>query len=144
MKRTKNGYTPRQRAYAMNIMSPQNKRSKKEIALSVGYTESVSNSVSAKIEKTEGFSNAMRDLAQETGNVILKIMHELKHKDLSKEDFTTLVNAADKMANAWDKVTKPIQDKGEKELKDNPLRFVLNQKIERQEVSINSNEQKSI
>lgn len=92
----------KQKAYALNSLT-KGVRSKKEAALMSGYSESAANSVAVKIEGTEGYSNAMRDIAAETGNVVLEIYHTIKNKDLSKEDFKTLVNAAGVLAGAFER-----------------------------------------
>ena len=124
MKRPRNGSTMRQRAYALNVLRPAGKSTKKEAALAAGYSPSVAQSIVSKIESTEGFSNAMRDLAAESGNVVLQILHTLKHKDMAKEDFKTLIDAASTMANVWDKLNIKPKEKGDAE-KINNLKVIF-------------------
>lgn len=100
MKRTKNGYTTKQWAYAQNRYGAKGD-SKKEIALVSGYSPSVANSVVGKIESTEGYANALGALAMENGNVALKVYAEIKNRDLSKIDFDKLLNSITVLANAW-------------------------------------------
>lgn len=121
MKRTKNGYTLKQYAYAQRRLAP--KGTKKQMALAVGYAPSVASSVSDKIEATEGYSNAMAALASDAGNIALKIMHKLKHADIEKMGFETAVDQLTKVAAVFEKFTpqaKNIENKGE-----NPLRAII-------------------
>ena len=100
MKRTKNGYTTKQFAYAQNRLGAKGD-TKKEIALASGYSLPVANSVVGKIESTEGYANALGALAMENGNVALKVYAELKNRDLSKIDFEKLLSSITILANAW-------------------------------------------
>jgi len=124
MKRPRNGSTMKQRAYAMNVLRPQGKSTKKEAALAAGYSPAVASSIVSKIESTEGYANAMRDLAAESGNVVLQILHTLKHKDMAKEDFKTLIQAADTMASVWDRMNIKPKEKGDGE-KINNLKVIF-------------------
>lgn len=129
MKRTKNGYTRKQYAYAQNNLSGKGK-SKKEIALMSGYSLNAANSVKVKIENTEGYSNAMAALAGETGNFALQVYHALKQKDLSKESVSTLLGAVSTLASAWEKFTpKAKEDEGHNRLKGVILQHVTTQNI---------------
>lgn len=132
MKRRKNGYTLRQYAYAQGTLAPKKTRTKKALALSVGFAPSVADNTKAQIENTEGFSNAMSALASENGNVALKVYHELKHRDLSKVDFDKLLNAITTLASAWS-VYAPKQDKGDST---NKLRDIILQRVENQTVNV--------
>ena len=66
----------------------------------------------------------MRDLAAESGNVVLQILHTLKHKDMAKEDFKTLIQAADTMASVWDRMNIKPKEKGDGE-KINNLKVIF-------------------
>ena len=133
MKRPRNGSTMKQRAYAMHVLRPAGKRTKKEAALAAGYAPSVATSIVSKIESTEGFANAMRDLAAESGNVVLQIMHTLKHKDMAKEDFKTLIDAASTMASVWEKLNvKPLQK--EQPEKSNNLKVIFQNHAQNQTI----------
>ncbi len=123
MKRPKNGHTPRQYAYAMRSLAPQGSTTKKDMALAVGYSEGVATAVSSHIEKTEGYENAMASLASKTGNVALKILHEIQHRDISKENFATLMEAVTTIAGAWERFT-PKQSKSE-DKKPSDLRAII-------------------
>jgi hypothetical protein len=124
MKRSKNGSTLKQAAYAMHRLAPKGAKSRQQIALDVGYKPSVAKSITQKIESTEGYANAMRDLAAESGNVVLQILHTLKHKDMAKEDFKTLIQAADTMASVWDRMNIKPKEKGDGE-KINNLKVIF-------------------
>ena len=123
MKRTKQGYTRKQYAYASRSLAPQESATKKEMALAVGYSPAVAHSVAQKIERTEGYSNAIAALASDAGNVALKIMHKLKHADLDKMSFETAVDQLTKVAAVFEKFTP--QAKAEPEHKPNGLRAVI-------------------
>lgn len=113
MPRGKKRPTLKQEAYAMRRLAPKKATTKKAIALAVGYSPSVAKNVLEKIESTEGYANAMTSLARESGNVVLQILNALKHKDMSKEDTKTLVDAASTMANVWKSINIPLQPKDE-------------------------------
>lgn len=138
MKRTRNGYTRKQYAYAQNVLHGVG-TTKKEAALVSGYSPAVAHSVVQKIESTEGFSNAMSALASETGNVALQVLHTLKHRDLSKEPTQTLLNAVNTLANAWERFTpkeqKNLPDKGS-----NRLRAILLEPTKTHDAIIETNE----
>ena len=137
MKRTKNGYTRKQYAYAQNNLSG-NGVSKKDIALRSGYSMNAANSVKTKIEDTEGYANAMSALASETGNLALKVYHTLKHKDLSKESVSTLLGAITTLSHAWEKFTPKVK---EEDNSNNRLKGILLQHVEHQ--TINTTQDKS-
>ena len=132
MRRTKNGYTRKQYAYAQNNLGGKGK-TKKEIALMSGYKTSVAESVRDKIENTEGYANAMSALASETGNAALQIYHAFKHKDLSKESIPTLMSALSTIASAWETFT-PKQKQSE-DAPSNKLRGILLQHVENQTIN---------
>lgn len=122
MKRPKNGYTRRQFNYAR--LSLDGKQTKKNIALQVGYSNNVAHSVANKIEKTEGYHNAMAKLASDAGNVALKVFHELQARNLKDEKTETLLKAVTVLADAFDKFT-PKTKKEDDGKRDNPLRAVI-------------------
>lgn len=64
-------------AYARRIWGGQG-GSKKIVALDVGYSSNVSNSVKSHIEDKLGFNNAMAALAVDSNNLALAAMHEWK------------------------------------------------------------------
>jgi len=121
MKRTKEGYTRKQYAYAQRSLSPAT--TKKEDALAVGYSPAVAHSVAQKIEQTEGYSNAIAALASDAGNVALKIMHKLKHADIDKMSFETAIDQLVKVAAVFEKFTP--QAKTEEPKKANGLRAII-------------------
>lgn len=123
MKRTKNGYTRKQYAYAQRSLAPAGATTKKAMALAVGYSPSVADSVKDRIEKTEGYSNAIAALASDAGNVALKIMHKLKHADIDKMSFETAVDQLTKVAAVFEKFTP--QAKVEETKKPNGLRAII-------------------
>ncbi len=132
MKISKVGSTPQQVAYARRVWSGQG-IDKKQMALDVGYSPSVANSVVSKVESRPGFNNAMAKLAADSGHIALSVMHELKARGF--EDFSNkdLVGALNAIAGAWDRFNKGLiesvkpADNGK-----NRLRTVVLQRIENQ------------
>ena len=134
MARTKKALssTMKQKAYARKIVSGVHK-TKKETALAVGYSVSVAESAKNRIEDTPGFNNAMRDLAQETGDVVMHVYHSIKDRDLSKENLQTVLNAVEVLAGAFEKFSPKQKD--ESSLKNNRLKAVLLQRVENQTIN---------
>lgn len=131
MKRPKNGSTLKQSAYAKRVWGAQGE-SKKAIALAVGYSPAVAHSVSQKIEKTEGFHNAMAVLASESNNAAMEIMAEYKargFKDFSNKDLNGALNA---IASAWAKFNRQDGDTP----KDSPLRTIIQQRVAKQTINV--------
>lgn len=120
MNTSKKGYTTRQYAYAKKRLGAT-QEFKKDTALAVGYSPSVAKNIALTIEKTKGFHNAMYALAGETGNMTMRIYHELAKKDLSQESVTTLLNAITVLAGAWETFTP----KQKEESKPNALRAII-------------------
>jgi hypothetical protein len=123
----------KQTAYARKIFGAEGK-TKKQIALSVGYAPQVANSVSSHIENTEGFNNAMAKLAAESNNLALKVMHEFKSRGV--EDFSNkdLVGALNAIANAWSKFNGAVTAAKQTDPAKNRLRTVILQRIENQTI----------
>lgn len=124
MRRPKNGYTTKQLAYATRRLGGMDK-TKQETAIQAGYSPNVATSVMNKIEKTEGYANAMAKLASDNGNLALKIYHEMSHRDLSKESTPVLLSAIKTLAEAWQVYTPKAKEDNPKE---NPLRAIILQK----------------
>ncbi len=130
MKIPKTGSSLRQVAYARRAFGADGE-TKKLIALDVGYSPSVANSVVSKIESRPGFNNAMAKLAAESNNLALTIMHEFKSRGVGDFSNKDLVSALNAIAGAWDRFNKglieskkPAEDNGK-----NRLRTVILQNI---------------
>lgn len=122
----------KQMAYARKLLGAQGD-SKKSIALDVGYSPHVSNSVMSHIENKPGFNNAMAALAIDSNNLALAAMHEFKargFKDFSNKD---LVGALNAIGNAWSKFNAQPKEKTPTE-RGNKLRTVILNQIENQTV----------
>lgn len=124
------GYTRKQWAYARGLLGAT-EQSKKDIALSVGYPPSVANSTKSKIENLPGFSNAMAELAHETGNMTLGIYHLMKNKmhnpiEADKIGFGQLLEAVTVMSQAWERFT-PKASASDNKL--NPLKAILLEEV---------------
>ena len=132
MKIPRKGSSLKQVAYARRAWGAKGS-DKKQIALDVGYSPSVANSVVSKIESRPGFNNAMAKLAAESNNLALTIMHEFKArgvKDFSDKDLISALNA---ISGAWDRFNKGLiesvkpADDGK-----NRLKTVILQNIQKQ------------
>jgi hypothetical protein len=134
MKRLKNGSTPKQYAYAMRRWGGEGK-SRRQIALAVGYAENTANNVVARVEKTEGFHNALGDLAEKNHALALKVYAELNKRDLSGEDFTKLINSIQIIGNAFEKFA-PKQAQSQTTL---PYKALLLQHVENQTIQATQN-----
>jgi hypothetical protein len=136
MRRTKSGSTPRQYAYAVKKLNGDG-RNNKEIALSVGYPPSTANNTKQKIEKTEGYQNAVIKLANESNNMALAVMTEFKARGLKGFSNKDLVGALNAIGNAWERFNKVRAPSGSKS-EENPLRKVILQRVENQTIHVDS------
>lgn len=123
----------KQLAYARRVFGAKGS-DKKSIALDVGYSPSVANSVVLKIENRPGFNNAIAKLAADSNNMALAALAQFKARGL--EDFSNrdLISATNAIVNAWEKFNKgfretltPPEDNGK-----NKLRTVVLQNIAKQ------------
>ncbi len=137
MKRPKHGATLKQFAYAQKLFNGEGK-SKKDIALSVGYAPSVANNTENKIEKTEGYQNAMIELAHKSNNLVLAAMSEYQARGFDQFSNKDLNGAMNAIATAWDRINKQRAPNNTKNDETNPLRaiFVKRVEIETQSVSM--------
>lgn len=124
----------KQQAYARRVFSADGVN-KKQIALDVGYSPNIANSVGSHIESTDGFHSAMSKLAIESNNIALAAIEQFKLRGF--EDFTNkeMISALTAIAGAWSKFSQPARDL---EKSNNPstnkLRTVILQQIENQTV----------
>lgn len=105
MKRPQKGSTIKQYAYATRRLNGQG-RSKKEIALLSGFSQSVAENAKYKIEETEGYQNAVIELAHKSNNLLLGVMAEFEARgleDFSNKDLNAALNA---ISGAWDRIEK--------------------------------------
>lgn len=127
MKRPRKGSTVKQYAYATRRLNGEG-RSKKEIALRSGYTLSMAENAKAKIEETEGYQNAVIQLATDSNNLLMAVMAEFKArglKDFSNADLTKALNA---ISGAWDRIEKVRAPNKLKTPDGNPLRAIFTEK----------------
>jgi hypothetical protein len=131
MKRPQSGSTPRQYAYATRRLNGDG-RSKKEMALLSGFSPAVAENVKAKVENTEGYKNAVIELATKSNNLLLAAMTEYEArglKNFSNKDLNAALNA---IASAWDRVEKVRAPEKMKTPDGNPLRAVFTKRVETQ------------
>jgi hypothetical protein len=124
------GASMKQKAYAMRIFGGQGK-CKKQVALDVGYSPNVANSISSHIENKPGFNSAMAALAVDSNNLALAAMHEFKARGF--EDFSNkdLVGALNAIGAAWSRFNTVPKDPNATP-STNRLRTVILQQIENQ------------
>jgi len=123
----------KQMAYARRVFGGQGK-CKKQIALDVGYSPNVANSISSHIENKPGFNSAMAALAVDSNNLALAAMHEFKargFKDFSNKD---LVGALNAIGSAWSRFNAPAKDPNGTP-STNRLRTVILNQIENQTIT---------
>lgn len=99
---------------------------KENAALDAGYSPSMAR-VPAQIEQSKGFHLAMATLASQTGNIAMKVLHELGGRDMTKQSTNDLLHAVTVLSNAWDKFV-PKNKAGNEQ--DNDLRTVFAQVID--------------
>ena len=110
MKRSRNGYTSKQWAYAQHVLSG---KTKKESALLSGYSITTANKPKQDIEDTEGFSNAMNALASKAGNVALAIMHKLGEPErINKMTTEQLLASVSVLSTAFVRFTPKPKNNG--------------------------------
>lgn len=121
----------KQMAYAKRVFGAQG-QSKRSIALDVGYSTNVANSITSHVESKAGFNNAMAALAIDSNNLALAAMHEFKARGF--EDFTNkeLIGALNAIGSAWSRFNAVPKGKENDGAKGNKLRTVILQNIENQ------------
>lgn len=105
MKRPTHGSTPKQFAYATRMLNG-GADSKKEAALLSGYTISMAENAKAKIESTEGYHNAMEQLALKSNNLMLAALSAFEARGLDGFTNKELVAALNAIGSAWERVEK--------------------------------------
>ena len=140
----KKSSTPKQMAYARRLFGGEG-TSKKQIALDVGYSPYVSNSVSSHIENKPGFNNAMAALAIDSNNLALAAMHEFKARGFEGFSNKDLVAALNSIGNAWSKFNAvPGAGRERDNQSTNKLRTVILQQVENQTINPAKEEPKVI
>lgn len=66
----------------------------------------VAENAAAKIEKTEGYHNAMIGLATKSNNLMLAALHEFEARGLTKFTNKELIGALNAIGAAWERVEK--------------------------------------
>lgn len=112
MKRPKTGSTPRQFAYATRMLNGQ-ADSKKEAALLSGFSMSTAENAKAKIESTEGYHNAMFELAVKSNNLMLAALSQFEARGLDTFSNADLIKALNAIGQAWERVEKQRNPKPE-------------------------------
>lgn len=127
MKRPKKGSTTKQYAYAVRRLNGQGD-TKKEMALMSGYSQTMAKNPKTKIESTEGYNNAVIELAAKSNNLLLGVMAEFEArgmKNFSNKDLNAALNA---ISGAWDRIEKTRAPNKLKTPEGNPLRAVFTER----------------
>jgi hypothetical protein len=132
MRIARKGTSLKQMAYARRVFGGQGK-CKKQIALDVGYSPNVANSISSHIENKPGFNNAMAALAADSNNLALAAMHEFKARGFEEFSNKDLVGALNAIGSAWSRFNTVPKDPNQTP-STNRLRTVILQQIENQTV----------
>jgi len=90
----------RQMKYAYGLMN--DKKSKREIALDAGFSESTAR-VPQSIENKAGFKLAVAQLAGEMENTTMKLMFELQARDMSTMSNQDLLSSLNTMSKTWER-----------------------------------------
>jgi hypothetical protein len=120
----------KQLAYARRLLGAQGD-SKKSIAMDVGYSPNVANSISTHIENKPGFHNAMAALAVDSNNLALAAMHEFKARGFGDFSNKDLIGALNAIGSAWSRFNTIPKEKNSNQ-GENKLRTVILQQIEHQ------------
>lgn len=129
MKRSKDGSTIKQFAYATRMMNGQ-ASSKKEAALLSGFSMSVAENAKNKIENTQGFKNAIGILAHRSNNLLVAVMNEFESRGLKGFSNKDLVSAMNSITSAWDKIDQKRAPDKMKTPEGNPLVGVFTRRVE--------------
>lgn len=124
----------KQMAYARRILGAQGD-TKKNIALDVGYSPNVANSIMSHIENKPGFNNAMAALAIDSNNLALAAMHEFKARGFGEFTNRELTNALNAIGNAWSRFNQVPNEKKRDGGGENKLRTVILQQVENQTIN---------
>jgi hypothetical protein len=120
----------KQMAYAKRVFGAQC-TTKKEIALDVGYSANVANSISSHIENKPGFNYAMTQLAVDSNNLALAAMSEFKARGFKEFSNKDLIGALNAIGSAWTRFNQ-VKEKPNDHPTNNKLRTVILQQIENQ------------
>ncbi len=97
---------------------------------------SVAENIKAKVEDTEGYSNAIVALAAESNNLLLGVLHEFKARGLTEFSNADLVKALNAISGAWERIEQKRAPSQMKTEAGNPLRGVFQRRVETQTVTI--------
>lgn len=135
MKRPQKGSTPKQYAYAQRKLTGGG-RSKKEMALLSGFSPSTAENVKYKIESTEGYHNAMLEMATKSNNLVMATMAEFEARGMKTFDNKELIGALNAITNAWDRIENRRAPAKSKDPEQNPLRKLIMQRVENQTINM--------
>ncbi len=95
----------RQMRYAYGLMNYH--KNKRQVALDAGFSESTAR-VPKLIENKVGFKLAMAQIAGETENMAMKILFELKARDMSKMSNQELLYSMNVMSKTWERFASKV------------------------------------
>lgn len=90
-----------------------------------GYTKSMAENAKNKIENTDGYKNAVANLAHKSNNLLLAVMNEFEVRGLTEFSNKDLVSAMNAISSAWDRIDTKRAPNLLKTAEGNPLRAVF-------------------
>lgn len=135
MKRPQKGSTTKQYAYATRKLTGGG-RSKKEMALLSGFSISTAENAKYKIESTEGYHNAMLEMAVKSNNLVMAAMSEFEARGLGDFSNKDLIGALNAITSAWERIESRRNPAKAKDPGENPLRAAVMQRVENQTINM--------
>lgn len=122
----RHGSTPKQWAYARNKVGAV-ANTKEELARLAGYSPYVARSVGSKIEKTQGYKNALTELSMQSNSILLRVLGEFERRDLEEFSNKDIISAVNAITSAWAKIDTQTQERlnKNKNPEKNPLRSLF-------------------
>lgn len=129
MKRPKSGSTLKQYAYAQRRLGGEG-QTKQEMALLSGYSPKVAKNVKDRIENTEGYKNAIIELAHKSNNLLLATYTEFEARGLQGFSDSDLIKALNAISSSWERIETARAPDKMKTAEGNPLRAIFTQRVE--------------
>lgn len=122
----RHGSTPKQWSYARNKVGGV-ANTKEELAKLAGYSPYVARSVGSKIEKSQGYKNALTELSLQSNSILLKVLAEFERRDLEEFSNKDIISAVNAITSAWAKIDTQTQERlnKNKDPDKNPLRSLF-------------------
>lgn len=117
----------KQWAYAQNKLAGR-ASTKHELALLSGFSPATAKKVKEKIESKQGYKNAMVELARQSNNILVKVLHEFDKRDLTEFSNKEIIGAVKAITDSWAKIDTQKKESLDKDPEKNPLRALYVQR----------------